>query len=136
MVDEIAGRARRLSEEDGTNGPRTVAGSNGSPTISDSVLALATASTSAKQARGSPRNLQLDETGCVAAVNSISRSASGRSPKPSNAAPAVWTITFAALTAAVARMEPSNTATEDLDLSGRATSLLPHAGLVASRADP
>ena len=62
MVDEIAGRARRLSEEDGTNGPRTVAGSNGSPTISDSVLALATASTSAKQARGIPRNVQLDET--------------------------------------------------------------------------
>jgi hypothetical protein len=51
MVDEIAGRARRLSEEGGTNGPRSVAGSNGSPTISDSVLALATASTSAKQAR-------------------------------------------------------------------------------------
>jgi len=65
MVDEIAGRARRLSEEGGTNGPRTVAGSNGSPTISDSVLALATASTSAKQARGIPRNLQLDETGAL-----------------------------------------------------------------------
>src|SRR6185312_6224739 len=44
---------------------------------------------------------------------SISRSSSGRSAKQSNAAPTVWTITCGALTAAVARMEPSNTATED-----------------------
>ncbi len=45
--------------------------------------------------------------------NSISRSSSGRSPKPSNAAPTVLIIASGALTAAVARMEPSNTATEE-----------------------
>ena len=50
--------------------------------------------------------------------NSISRSSSGRSPKPSNAAPTVLIITSGALTAAVARMEPSNTATEDVESVG------------------
>src|SRR4029077_3632242 len=50
--------------------------------------------------------------------NSIARSWSGRPPKPSNAAPTVLIIASGALTAAVARMEPSNTATEDAELVG------------------
>jgi hypothetical protein len=49
---------------------------------------------------------------------SISRSSSGRSPKPSNAAPTVLIIASGALTAAVARIEPSNTATEDVESVG------------------
>ena len=49
---------------------------------------------------------------------SISRSSSGRSPKPSTAAPTVLIITSGALTAAVARMEPSNTATDDVESVG------------------
>jgi hypothetical protein len=49
---------------------------------------------------------------------SISRSSSGRSPKPFNAGPTVLIIASGALTAAVARMEPSNTATEDAESVG------------------
>src|SRR5277367_6440907 len=48
-------------------------------------------------------------------LKSISRSWSGRSPKQPNTAPTVLTIATGALTAAVARMEPSNTATEDVE---------------------
>jgi hypothetical protein len=50
--------------------------------------------------------------------NRISRSSSGRSPKPSNATPTVLIITSGALTAAVASREPSNTATEDVESVG------------------
>ena len=50
--------------------------------------------------------------------NSSSRSSLGRSPKPSNAALTVLIIASGALTAAVARMEPSNTATEEAESVG------------------
>jgi hypothetical protein len=53
--------------------------------------------------------------------NSVSRSSSGRSPKPSSAAPAVLIIAAGALTAAVARIEPSNTATEEVESVGPRT---------------
>ena len=49
--------------------------------------------------------------------NSISRSSSGRSPKPSNAAPTVLISTSGALTAAMARMEPSNTLPDIADVA-------------------
>ena len=39
----------------------------------------------------------------------------GKVTKPSNAAPTVWIIASGALTAAVARMEPSNIATEEVE---------------------
>src|SRR6478672_5987418 len=52
---------------------------------------------------------------------SVSRSSSGRSPKPCNTAPTVLIIVSGALTAAVARMEPSNTATEEVESAGPRT---------------
>ena len=60
---------------------------------------------------------------------SISRSSSGRSPKPTNTAPTVLIITSGALTAAVARMSRRTQRPTMWKRSGPATSLLRHAGL-------